>query len=204
MIFAVAGLGVLLLAAIIVIILVFTAPQLFRKNLPGEYCSVDATDGTHNCGDGLNCVKDTTDGAGEDDMVCQVPATGGTELNETTCAAFCPAAASETTCSSFCPSGPNETNCAAFCTRKPLSYNTIVAPNEYGCPAQTYTKGSPANDGLSVWEGSIEGDNNRILKYDPTANKLYCCRSSTKEACTKGKGGYFYGWDVMDNRLQYN
>jgi hypothetical protein len=84
---------------------------------------------------------------------------------------------------------------------RPTGFNTITAPNEYGCPAQTFSRTSPNASGEPVWIGNASGDSVRNLVFDATQNKLYCCRDPNR--CNYAKGGWFYGWDINDSRLTY-
>jgi hypothetical protein len=84
---------------------------------------------------------------------------------------------------------------------KPSGYRTIIAPTEYGCPAQTYTAIASLPNGSNVWQGSLTTDDKRFLVYDQGQGKLYCCRDPN--TCDYSKGGWFYGWNVNDPRLTY-
>lgn len=85
--------------------------------------------------------------------------------------------------------------------QKPLSSQKITTVNEYGCPAQSFIRTTPNSLNEPTWAGDGAGDTMRYLVFDSGQNKLYCCRDPNK--CNFAKGGWFYGWDINDARLNY-
>jgi len=85
--------------------------------------------------------------------------------------------------------------------QKPLSSQKITTVNEYGCPPQNFIRTSPNSSNEPTWAGDGAGDAMRYLVFDSAQNKLYCCRDPNK--CNFEKGGWFYGWDINDARLNY-
>jgi len=84
-------------------------------------------------------------------------------------------------------------NVSDIVKNKPLDYKTIKAvENRYGFPMQTYIKVNDKN----VWKG-----NNRNLVWDGKVKKLYC---ETNEWASHYKGGWFYGCDPNDPKLEYS